>query len=360
MFILTQNSPNPNISNTRFFAIISATLATAAGLLYVYLQQRNKSNSSKKIRSNKKKRIINTTTTTTTFLPSGLINIGNSCYLNGVIQLLASAGEEIVKHFSGSSSGSIGNELVNLIKRVNSGQERVIRPLDFISSFSGSNGTFSLEQQDAHEFLLALLNLKVIKSPLKTGLSLLLNPRNNTNSFIKSSTPFSGVLLNELNCFTCACKRRRKHVSSLNVELFSCITLTQKETISAALYDYLRVPEKYSDYRNECGKGVIKGKHLLVLPQILFLHVSLLTTTYHKMKSESDMGPEEEVSGPGYRYQLAAFLVHFGASGSAGHFVCYRKHQQNWVECNDSSVKIVNYYFISTLQPYILLYKKIE
>lgn len=305
-------------------------------------------------------------------LPSGLINLGNSCYLSSVLQLLAASESVLIDHFI--NYGRIGQELAKVLKEINEGNN-LVRPIEFIKSFSGSAG-FSSEQQDAHEFLLALLNLKSTVVTIRSEQSLMSSLQ--SYKFITSETvkqccsifkvknPFTGVLMNEIICLPCAVKRKRRHISSLRIEPFSCVTLTPTSSCSSineAVYIQFCGPERYSDYSNylkdggKCGLGAINQKNPLILPELLFLHVSLLSETF--MKTDQKIETVLELSGPGYRYKLMAVVVHFGASGLSGHFICYRRHgRKNWIKCDDSIIKVVDESEILTQRAYILLYLK--
>ena len=172
--------------------------------------------------------------------------------------------------------------------------------------------------------------------------------------------------MNELICLPCAVKRKPRHISSLRIEPFSCVTLTPTSTcsgINEAVYKQFCAPERFSDYLNylkdggNCGLGAINQKNLLILPDLLFLHVSLISETF--MKSDQKIETELQLSGPGYRYKLLSVIVHFGSSGLGGHFICFRRHGRNgWIKCNDAKVTISNESEILNQRAYLLLYQK--
>lgn len=347
-------------SNTYTLAIATATtILTICALVAGYKSLKNdskKANKQNSLKSDKKKR-----NKAAISVPSGLINVGNSCYLNSIIQLLAAAEQTISDHFD--TCGLIGNELSKLISRINLGlqaDKRGFKPLDFIKSFTGKAG-FSYEQQDAHEFLLALLNLNSTSNTLKKSLSMSISDvKDGMDHCFQVKTPFTGVMMNELICLPCATKRKPRHISSLKIEPFSCVTLTSchSKTLNEAVYQQFCVPEKFSDYMNAgCGFGAINQKNPLLFPDLLFLHISLLSESFQKSSENCEI--VEELSGPGYRYKLLGLIVHYGPTGHAGHFVCFRRFgADKWIECDDSSVKIVEIDQVLKQKAYILLYLK--
>lgn len=308
-------------------------------------------------------------------MPSGLINVGNSCYLSSVLQLLASAGELVINHFRACDL-PIASALSELLEAINCGEERRLAPIAFIKSFAGASmGGLSPDQQDAHEFLLALLNMKSKDRKQRRrnpADSLTFDSAEIDKSIVSVSDPFTGVLLKELICLPCASKRKLRHASSLRIEPFSCVTLTPPPSssssslkVSEALYKHFCAPERFSDYCNykangdSCGFGAVNQKRPLIFPRLLFLHVSLLLTGDSHLKSQQVIETEAELSGPGYRYKLVSTIVHYGQGGLAGHFVCYRRSLgKMWIECNDENIKTVSEEHVMAQRAYILLYER--
>lgn len=366
---MPMSMPKPNSK-----AIISIFIATVISLIYCLYKKKSEpttkatattteASTNQTIKKKKKTRP----------LPLGVINLGNSCYLSSVLQLLAASGEILIEYFENKSDSPIGKELSKVLKRINSGEGEALRPIEFIRSFSGS-ARFSTDQQDAHEFLLALLNLPSIpvnsQSANKNVKTLSLAfPFKISQQFYEVKNPFTGLILSELICLPCAAgKHKIRHISSINLEPFSCITLTPSVTdpneINEIVYKHFCVPERFSDYTNfnflggTCGKGAVKQKNPLVFPELLFLHISLLSGSL--LKTSGSIKSEVELSGPGYRYKLLGVIVHFGSNdGNSGHFVCYRKNQDDtWCECNDATVRKVSEAEVLSHQAYILIYSK--
>ena len=104
--------------------------------------------------------------------------------------------------------------------------------------------------------------------------------------------------------------------------------------------------------------GAVNQKHPLIFPALLFLHVALITSESFLKDDDQVIETELNLAGPGYRYKLISFIVHYGRTGLAGHFICYRRHGGGWIECNDENVRIISEEVVINERAYLLLYEK--
>jgi len=262
----------------------------------------------------------------------GLKNLGNSCFLNAILQSLSS-----LKSFQ-----KFVNEISNLVSQKihqNSFENRFLsivlsKTLNELSV--PSSGSFEpyvtkyknlrdrflrkQEQQDAHEFMQYILN--VLNEENTSVDDILIRNEScpkviilgGLNSFkIKYSNPFSGLLKNMMQC--CNCDR----VSSPTYQNFSDISLSipsnkEHPTLEDCL-KYFTAPETLSDLKcsswetpptiqntGSCGISNLARRRLLIAraPKILCLHIRRLIVTqlgytklnYHiKFPLELDLAP---------------------------------------------------------------------
>lgn len=191
--------------------------------------------------------------TSTNDYPTGLKNLGNTCFMNAVIQCLFNVKifsnyfitEDYLRHLNDRSKfgtkGELTEEFGLLLKQMDQPGVKHISPKDFrrtvgkhITAYSGS------EQQDSHEFLLILfeklhadLNKAQVNKPnaeIPDRLSdkeaierFWKNHLDNNNSII--SKLFEGLIMSTLECDTC-------HKKSNTFEVFTCLSLPLKSDVN--------------------------------------------------------------------------------------------------------------------------------
>ena len=287
------------------------------------------------------------------YTASGLKNLGNTCYMNAVLQCFAHIG--MVGTSLGkmkTAKGSLLDELRFLLTAINSGDFRRITPIDFKSKVDQQMTYFSgLRQHDAHDFMTKLMN--------KTDEEVEKSKKTDDEPKPKLSDVFQGKIESTLTCIVCknVVQANEDPFTSLHVDILgekSCITKSLENELKQELIEYTC---------EECSSGKsLKDSEFKMLPEVLAVHIKRFsqdndrwTTKNHSAVKYPALLKIEEVE-----FELNAGVHHSGGM-SSGHYValCKQEATGKWYSCDDETIKEVNVRKEeSSRRAYILFYTK--
>lgn len=244
----------------------------------------------------------------------GLKNLGNTCYMNAIVQCLATCAT-ITRYFmSGefndhivteSKFGSTGGELARQLSHVflNMRSNNTFAPSDFRKTVSNYLDTFTLgDQHDAHEFFTMLVDklhldlnqaardsVKIIKKlndnnlngPVPTGIAYKNFYEQHTAQNRSIFTEwFEGILLSNLKCTSCS-------TESDTFEPFYCLSLpivtngSSRSTLADCWSAFAADESLTGDAAWDCTlckrkRNAIKKIRICRLPKILVIHLKRL------------------------------------------------------------------------------------
>ncbi|KAI9205679.1 uncharacterized protein BJ171DRAFT_458324 [Polychytrium aggregatum] len=345
----------------------------------------------------------------------GLKNMGNTCYMNSIIQCLSGTVPLSRFFLDGSfrrflncsnrlgTQGNLANRYAELIKSIWSNEQTVISPFlfkktigQYVSQFQGD------EQHDSQEFLANLLDrlhedLNVArigsKPPPKSieddgtipehilaQKSWALYKEQNWSVIVDL---FQGQLKSTLTCLACG-----KTSTTFNPFMYLSVPIPATGSkhgkvtavgLRACLDKFVEEETLDGDDRWHCPKCKVARKatkrlEITKLPVILLIHLkrfyqegpfrnkietyvefniaSLDLTSY--MPSWSYTGPRGQIIP--YKYDLFAVSNHMGGL-NGGHYTAYVKNQQkNWYLFDDSTISNSNESVVQSNAAYILFY----
>lgn len=312
--------------------------------------------------------VASTSTVKSEFKLKGLFNLGNSCWMNSVLQMLCHLPEFAVG--GGRLCGSFRNLRTSLLMTEQSSTKSkvsfALRPNDFVAALREKIDFLDVrEQQDAYEFLIFLLDL--IRNE-QGGVSTNLSSCNLTDVEKCLNSPldklFGFIIKTDMRCQNCQNVKtifERTAVLSLFIPfagtgttLDDCLQMFFGETSPDEDRDC-----EFCGQKAECiMKPSLMEDHL---PEVLILHLSRFRmgkNGYLKNNIEVVFTEElnlMEIINVDAVYTLFGFVTHYG-SIDAGHYTSIGKVGDQYYLFDDDSVTAVNKENGFQLQPYIMFY----
>ncbi|XP_059619055.1 ubiquitin carboxyl-terminal hydrolase Usp2-like [Phlebotomus argentipes] len=325
----------------------------------------------------------------------GLRNIGNTCFMNSVIQCLSHT-NDLTTFLKGqrdpksvTKDQRIFSEFVKLIKEMWSSGTRSVTPSDLKSAFSSKHRMYSgCAQQDAQEFLRFFLDSlhSALNEGTKTeGLQLADNLNDSRKADLmwewyskteKSMVKdlFVGQLKSTLKCTVCG-------NTSVTFDPFWDLSLplpasSTRSKLENCLELFIREEILDGDEMPTCSKCQTRRKStksftIQRFPKYLVIHLkrfsetrwSKLTNIIEFPTGEKELNLTPYASTSNYSstlYSLYAISNHMGSTGG-GHYVALCKHPQTgkWHEFDDNTVRDATESSLISSSAYLLFYERV-
>ncbi|KAK2532141.1 hypothetical protein Q9966_008405 [Columba livia] len=305
---------------------------------------------------------------------AGLLNLGNTCFLNATLQCLTytpplanyllSREHSRTCHQSGFCMMCV---MQNHVTQAFANSGSVIKPVSFVRDLKKIAPHIRLgRQEDAHEFLRFTIDaMQKACLPDCTELD------RQTQATTLIHQIFGGSLRSRVKCSMCkAVSDTFDPCLDLPVEITVPGQGQQAANVEQALELFVK-PDLLGGENaylcDKCKKKVSATKRFTIhrAPKVLTLALKRFAD-FTGGKITKDVGYPElldirpymsQTSGDPVMYGLYAVLVHSGYSSHAGHYYCYVKASDGqWYQMNDNVVRPSNIKVVLNQQAYVLFY----
>ncbi|KAI3828151.1 hypothetical protein L1987_02248 [Smallanthus sonchifolius] len=308
------------------------------------------------------------------FLPGGLVNCGNSCYANAVLQCLTSTKPLTIYLLRRSHSKSCGARSWCLICELehhvlllrDSGEplslSRILLNMQTVNNKMGDGS-----QEDAHEFL-RLLVTSMQSICLEGFGGETVDPKLQETTFIQRT--FGGQLRSKVKCLRCHRESDRyENIMDLTLEIFGWV-----ESLEDALTQFTSPEDLDGENMYRCGRcaAYVRAQKQLAIqeaPNILTIVLKRFQEgSYGKINKcitfpdMLDMIPfMTGIDDVPPLYMLYGVVVHLDTMNASfsGHYISYVKDLQgNWFRIDDTQVQPVSMSHVMSEGAYILFYMR--
>jgi len=333
---------------------------------------------------------------------TGLRNMGNTCYMNSIVQCL-SCTTPVVQYFLSDSyrldinrenflgtGGNLAEEFAVLVKALWAGQYRSVTPRDFKHTVGRYNPMFSgYDQHDAQELLLFLMDglhedlNRVVERPKipeqqndgvrdDIAAERAWSQHKSINQSIIVEL-FQGLFKSTVKCLSC-------HKESVTFDVFMYLSLPIPSSTRCSLKECLlefAKEEKMTGAsqwqcpRCKCKRDAIKRMVIWKLPHILLIHLKRfyyqgmwrqkITANVDFPVDQLDL--QHYIAGPKKRapYDLYAVSNHYGTM-EGGHYTAYCRNpnKHKWFKFDDHEVYDMSMSDVKSSAGFILFYSCIK
>ncbi|XP_071871769.1 ubiquitin carboxyl-terminal hydrolase 8 isoform X1 [Bombus fervidus] len=328
---------------------------------------------------------------------TGLKNLGNSCYMNSIIQCLSNT-THLAKYFmdnlyaddlntnnDNNTQGQVVEEVAQVIKALWRGQYKSISPHDLKIAVGQYKLQFeSYEQQDSHEFLTFLLDWmhNDLKKNCKVPLEMTVAEKAWDKAMDSQKSIISDLFFGQLrSTITCSfCKQ-----SSTTYEIFNSLTMSLPHANRCTLNDcILKFVSGQKVVGWKCPKcqtprEATKKFDFVKLAPIMVIHLNRFAEsggwlekrntavdfplTDFNLKpylvADSSSATISNIRSYNYSYSLYAMSNHYGTM-EGGHYTAFCKNatQNKWYKYDDQTVTevTVNQVRSQNTNAYLLFY----
>ncbi|XP_051118053.1 ubiquitin carboxyl-terminal hydrolase 17-like [Andrographis paniculata] len=307
-------------------------------------------------------------------IPRGLINCGNSCFANAVLQCLAFTPPLTAYFLQGLHTKDCKTkewcftcELEALVKKAKEGKtllspERVMSQMQNIGR-NLANG----REEDAHEFLRYAIETMQSACLKESGVKM---PSSLNEETTLLGLTFGGYLQSKIECLGCGGRsKQHERIMDLTVEIGGDIGSLEDALRQFTRSEILDGENKYNCSRCCSYQKAKKKLRVFEAPNVLTIALKRFQSGKYGKLNKAVKFPEilnlakymSETSDKSPIYQLYGVVVHLDVMNAtfSGHYVCYVKNNQGkWYKADDSTVQTAELEKVVSQDAYMLFYSR--
>jgi ubiquitin C-terminal hydrolase len=285
----------------------------------------------------------------------GLVNLGNSCYINSIIQCLSNI-PQIRNYFLKNNNEGISGEFGSLIKSIweKNPTFNELNPIIFKNKIGKKYELFNnRNQQDSQEFLIKLLEN--------------FNQKLQDFFYFEIKHKRSPLLSREES--KCKGEKEDKIISNKNLMLPLNFDFWKKDfTINILISNYFNYTTTEMHCCNKCKENIEYLLEISInkLPKILVVHLLRFGTDEEKINTKIDIPLDLDLreyyenKNESIKYKLVATSNHIGNTARSGHYTAYCLGTNNtWRSFNDkyvNEIKNIEKKLKGNTEAYLLFY----
>ncbi|KAE8786849.1 Ubiquitin carboxyl-terminal hydrolase 19 [Hordeum vulgare] len=310
------------------------------------------------------------------FLPCGLVNCGNSCFANVVLQCLSYTRPLVayllekdhtrqctIRHEDWCFLCELQSHIQKAIDSVHA-----FAPMNILSRLRNIGGNLGFgRQEDAHEFMRFAIDKMQSACLDEYGGEKVVDHSTQETTVIQHI--FGGRLQSQVQCTACGMvSNRYENMMDLTVEIHGDAESLEKCLDQFTAVEWLDGDNKYKC--DGCNDYVKARKHLTVhqAPNILTITLKRFQSgRFGKLNKKVtfpttlDLTPYMSTTDGTDQYDLYAVVVHLDMLNASffGHYICYIKHHRGcWLKIDDCKVMAVDEEEVHAQGAYMLLYSR--